>query len=113
MRKKFDEKVLELKYDAGLCREIDCTEEENQKFLEMLKRKEELPFDIARRDENGTKSDRFYRVVPLNITAEEIQEYCALRNTKNIQTIKKCVVFFTTLAVISLLIALFLLLSQS
>ena len=111
MRKKFDEKLLELMYESGLCREIDCTDEENQMFLDMIKRKEELPIDIVRREEsNGTKLDEFYKVVPLEITSEEIQKYCALQNAKNIKTIKNCVVFFTALTVISLVVTFCLLL---
>ena len=113
MRKKFDERLLELKYESGLCQEIDCTDEENKMYLEMLKNKEELPFDIARREEgNGTKPDKFFRVVPLEITSEEIQEYCTLRNMKNIKTIKNCVVFFTVITVISLVATIFLFLTR-
>lgn len=113
MRRKFDERLLELKYESGLCREIDCTDEENKMFLEMLKQKEELPVDILRREESGgIKLDKFYRIVPLEITSEEIQEYCALRNTINIKTIKNCVVFFTAFMVISLVVMLFLFLTQ-
>jgi len=104
MRKKFDEKLLELKYESGLCQEIDCTDEENQIFLEMIKRKEELPIDVAQRIEtNGAKLNKFYRVLPLKISAEEIQEFCALKNMKNIKIIKNCVLFFTAITVISLI----------
>lgn len=113
MRKKFDERLLELKYESGLCQEIDCTDEENKMYLEMLKNKEELPVDIARREEsNGTKLDKFFRVVPLEITSEEIQEYCTLRNMKNIKTIKNYVVFFTVITVISLVVTIFLFLNR-
>ena len=37
MRKKFDEKLLELMYENGLCREIDCTDEEKALLREYLK----------------------------------------------------------------------------
>ncbi len=112
-RKRFDERLLELKYESGLCQEIDCTEEENKMFSELLKNKESLPVDIAQYTEgDGAKRDKFYRVVPLEITSEKIQEYCALRNAKNIKTIKNCVAFFTVITIISLIATVFLLLTQ-
>lgn len=113
MRKEFDERLLELKYENGLCQEIDCTEEENKMFMELLKNKEKLPIDIAQHtDSNGIKLDTFYRVVPLEIASEKIQEYCALRNLKNIKTIKNCVVFFTVITVMSLIATIILLLTR-
>ena len=70
----------------------------------MVKRKEELPIDVAQRVEtDGTKLNKFYRVLPLEISAEEIQEFCALKNMKNIKTIKNCLLFFTIITVISLI----------
>ena len=103
-KSEFYENLFQLKYDIGLCQEIDCSEEENRMYLEMLKQKKELPSGIIRRVEsNGAKLNQFYRVVPLEITPEEMQEYCALKQTKNIQIIKNCVVFFTVLSVLSLI----------
>ena len=112
MRSKFDEDLLQLKYESGLCKEVDCSEEENKKYLELLKRKKALPIDIAQRQEmNGTKWDKFYKVVPMDISYEELQEYCLLKQTKNLNTIKKCVVFFTVLTAISLFVTVILLFS--
>ncbi|MBQ4323136.1 MAG: hypothetical protein IJC19_04275 [Clostridia bacterium] len=113
MKTEFYEKFLQLKYDEGLCKEIDCTEEENHIFLEMLHKKEKLPIDIIRRtDTNGAALNKFFRVVPMEITHEEIQEYYALKQSKNLNIIKNCVVFFTILAVISLAATLILTLNQ-
>ena len=111
MRKKFDEELLIIKHESGLCQEIDCTDEENQIFLNMVKRKEELPIDVAQRvTSDGTKLNKFFRVLPLEISAEEIQEFCALKNMKNIKTIKNCALFFTIITVISLIATMLLLL---
>ena len=103
MKKNFYEQLFQLKYDNEMCREVDCTEEENQKYLLMLKQKQQLPFDVVRCEaDDGTPLDKFYRVVPLDITHEEVQEYCALKQTQHLHTIKKCMMFFTILTSISL-----------
>ena len=106
--------MLELKYESELCQEVDCTEEENKKFSEMLAHKEELPTDVIQRQTSyGAKLDEFYRVIPLPLSSEDLLQYCALKNMKNIKTIKNCVVFFTVIAILSLTVSLFLLLAQS
>ena len=113
MKSKFNEKLLQLKYDNGFCLEVDCSEEENQLYLKLLKQKKELPIDIVRREEsNGTKLDEFYKVVPLEISHEELHEYCLLKQTKHLNTIKNCVVFFTILTAISLFATIILFLIQ-
>ena len=102
MKSKFNEELLQLKYDNDLCEEVYCTKEENRIYLEMIKHKQKLPLDILKCDGAEGLSDSFYRVVPFKITHEELQEYCLLKQTKYLKTIKKCVVFFTMLTVVSL-----------
>ena len=53
---------------------------------------------------DGTKVDRFYRLVKQELSDEEWKEYIALKQYMDIHTIKKCVVFFTVLAIISLIL---------
>ena len=112
MNASFYEKLLQLKHDNGLCQEVLCTEDENHLFLEMVKQKKALPEDVVRCEEsNGTKLDKFYRVVPLEMTHEEIQEFCMLNQIKHLKTIKNCVVFFTVLTVLSLVATILILLN--
>lgn len=112
MKSAFYEKLLQLKHDNGLCQEVLCSEEENRLFLEMLKQKKDLPEDVVRCEEsNGAKLDKFYRVVPFEVTHEEIQEFCMLKQIKYLKTIKNCVVFFTVLTVLSLITTVLLLLN--
>lgn len=107
MNVKFKRDLLKLMYENGLCDVAPCTEEENRMYSEMAKEKKELPFDIVRCEyTNGAKSDKFERVIPLDISTEDIQSYCALKQTKNINIIKGCVIFFTVATAISLLILL-------
>lgn len=109
MREKFDERMLELMYENGLCQEIACTEEENNKYWEMVKHKEKLPFGII---ETENYSNQFRQIIPWDISLEELRAYCALKNAKNIKIIRKCVVFFTVLTVVALILSLIAILSQ-
>lgn len=88
-----------MKYGIDLCEKTDCSDEENA-IYERMSKQGELPADIIKGD-----GGYFYKVKPLYNTPEELQEYCTLMQTKYLHTIKNCVVFFTTLAVISLVIS--------
>ncbi len=98
MNDEFYNASNELKLKLGVCEKLALTKEESRLFASMVKNGEELPADIMR----GEYPEEFFRVVPIYKTYEELQEYCLLHQTKNIRTIKNCVVFFTTIAVISL-----------
>ena len=113
MRSSFDKKLLQLKYENEFCIEVDCSEDENQTYLDLLRQKKDLPIDIVQYEEsNGAKLNKFYRVVPMPITHEELQEYCSLKQIKNLNTIKNCVLFFTALTVIFLFATIILFVSQ-
>ena len=106
MKTKFNEDFLKLMHDFDLFQKVDCTEEENAQFREAIKHHKEIPFDVLQYEEYGAKIDRFYRVVPLDVNNEEFQKYCSLKQLKFLRTIKNCVVFFTILTVISLVLIL-------
>ena len=113
MNQKFKRELLKLMYENNLCEESPCTEEENRMYFEMTNEKKELPFDIVRCEyTNGAKSDKFKRIIPFDISYEDIQKYCQLKQAKNINIIKNCVIFFTVAIAISLLIMLLPLLLQ-
>ena len=111
MKTNFYKNMLQLKYDADLCQEYECTEEENRTYMDMINQKEALPDNIIRcEDSLGIKQDKFRKVEPLNLTTEQIQEYCLLQQTKDFHTIKNCAVFFVVAAISSFAISIFLLL---
>lgn len=111
MKTKYYDNILQLKYDAELCQEVECTEEENQQYLEMLNQKKELPYNIKRcEDSLGIKTGKFVKVLPLELSVEQIREYCTLQQTKDIHTIKNCAVFFVVFTCVSLVLSLLLLL---
>lgn len=106
MSSKLYKDLLELRCDSGLYQAVDCSEEENYTYLEMLEQGKELPKDVIRRiDSNGAELNQFYRVAPMKMTSEEMQEYIRLKQAKDLHTIRNCVVFFTVLTVIFLVVA--------
>ena len=106
MKPTFKEALMQEKYDAGVFfQEVECSEEECQKYAAMMRNKENLPENIVCFNTDDD-CDEFIKLIPLDISHEDLQDYCALRQTRDIRTIKKCVIFFTVLAIIGLLGAL-------
>ncbi len=96
----------EVKFELGLWSKTDCTAEENQKFLELVSKGEELPKDIRRyvNPSNGAEYPEFYRVDAPELSPEELNEYLQLLQCKYLRSIKSGVYFFVTLTVISLIL---------
>jgi len=103
--------LQQLRFDLGFLQKIDCTKEENNTYKKMLKNKESLPNGVCQyRDSSGTY-DSFFTVWDSGLTDAEKQAYIQyqelllIKNTNTlIYKIKNCVVFFTVLTVISLII---------
>ena len=73
----------------------------------MIKDGEPLPDGIFQyKDQTGTPVDSFYTIYKADLDEKERLEYFILKQSLNIRTIKNCVVFFTVLAVIFLLLLL-------
>lgn len=96
----------DLQYELQLLQRIDCSKEENKKFKELLKQGQELPNGIYRyKTENGEELDLFYTIhKPTELNSEDRMEYILLKQFQQMKTIKNCVLFFTVLTVISLVI---------
>lgn len=103
--KAFDSLYQELLRKYGCSSLEPCSEDENQKFSEALANNSPLPADIIKSE---TQPGLFLRKVSLPDYAEA-KEAFYLGALKDIKTIKSCVLFFTVLAVISLVGSLILL----
>ena len=102
------------RYEVGLLQKISCSKEENIKLRQMLKNGEKLPNGIYRCvDGTGTEMNDFYKVYKPDLSQEEINEYLLYKKLSMINTIKNCAVFFVALTLISLMISVIVLLSQS
>lgn len=92
-----------LRREAGMIEYRECSAEEKQQYLSAVKNGEPLPQEIKKAYINGV--NEFSRRLDCGLSAEEKMEYLALKQAKDISTIKKCVIFFTVLAAISIAIS--------
>ena len=101
------EKIKSNDEELGVYRKEYCIDEEFDTVKSLYDEKKELPNGIYHEAviaKGGERVDRFYRLVDENLSDEEWKEYIALKQYMDIHTIKKCVVFFTVLAIISLIL---------
>ena len=78
----------------------DCSNSENQKYLNDKKSGNPLPSNVIQSRENPNK---FYTVKDSGLTEDERRLYIELKKLEYIKTIKNCVLYFTVIAVIGLI----------
>lgn len=91
-------KHLEILKDMGLANIRHCSIDESEKYRQMLKEKKPLPESIFE-DQYG-----MYEIVPENCTQEDVYESLLHGILKNTKIIKGCVIFFTVLMVIAIVV---------
>ena len=93
------------KLDLGLLQRTDCTDEENETYLQMLCDGQPLPEGIYRYENpDGDELDEFYRLHDPNPTEKELRDYLALKQYQELRTIRKCLVTLTVIAVVAAVI---------
>lgn len=95
-----NEEYARLMRDAGFTHLVQVSEQEEQKLQEQFDKDGTFPTDVYLKD------DVHMRYEPIDISTEDLQKICALKTYLATNTIKKCVIFFTVLAVLSLVAAL-------
>ena len=103
---KLTNELTELKCQLGVFKEVDCTDSETEEYRKLLAQGLSLPAGVLRR--NSGESDEyamFYTIRETKLTKDERSEYIQYKQLSTLITIKKCVVFFTVLAVISLVLS--------
>lgn len=85
---------------AGFTQSVPVSEQEELEIQEKLKHGGTIPSDIHLEGEIHVRHEA------ADISAEDLQKLCALKTYLATNTIKKCVVFFTIIAVISLVLSL-------
>lgn len=88
---------------------IPCSKAENKQYQQILKKGSILPNGVyAYVDEFDVASTKeFYPVYETDLSQQEILEYLTYKKLDFIRTIKNCIVFFTVLTVISLILSFF------
>ena len=107
------EEMRAYRFEIGLLQKVPCTKLENKKYRQILLDGGTLPEGVySYVYENGeTSNSEFYTVYDPGLTDAEVKEYLAYKQISMIQTIKNCVLFFTILTIISMVILLFISLS--
>lgn len=101
--------LTSLQYKVQLIQKIDCSKEDNKKYRELSKQGLPLPEGVyAYKTDMGEDMYQYYTIyIPTELSKEERIEYIMLKQVQTIETIKNCVLFFTALTVISLIVAFF------
>lgn len=106
--------LRESRFEYGILKDVPCSEKDNQKYQKMLEKGEKLPDGVCQYKNAATGEfiGEFYTVIDQHFSDSEKQEYLKYvelsykkEELRHIETIKNCVVFFTVLTVISLLIS--------
>lgn len=100
--------------EIGLCDDIDCTEEENERYRQMVAKGEALPKGVYRykKADSGEYVSVFYVRRENDLTEAERAEFIQLKQYAELRTIRRCMIFFVILAAIPLVSAAFLLIAQ-
>ena len=99
-------RLEEYRQSFGLRQKIFCSIKENKEYLKLVKSGGSLPDGIYRSVwESGMESDEFYMVDEPELTEAQLHEYLTYKQLDMIRTIKNCVVFFTTITVIGMVLA--------
>ena len=100
---KLTKELEQLKHKLGILQEVDCTDSETEEYRKLLSQGMPLPNDILCRDPDiSNEYATFYTVQETKLSKEELLEYVQYKQLCTLITIKKCVVFFTVLTIISL-----------
>lgn len=98
-----------LRCEFNFSQKIYCNKEQNKKYAQLIKEGSPLPEGVYQLTlYNGDVStNEFYTIYDGGLSDKEKEEYNLYqiyKICKNIETIKYCVVFFTVLAIISLVL---------
>lgn len=97
-----------LRQEFQITQKLPCSKEDEKKYSQLIAEGHALPDNIVVSKDYGMGNEviyRFYVVKDSGLSSDEMSEYIMLKQLQNIRTIKNCVVFFTILSVISLLVS--------
>lgn len=101
----FREKLDEMRCELGVFHQENCSEKDNKLYRDYLREGRPLPADVRRIDEYEEIGDAEFAVITKNdLSRDELMEFVQLKQLKELTTIKKCVMFFTVLTIISLVL---------
>ena len=101
------------KFEFDLLQKIPCTKQENKEYAKLLKDGGTLPEGVFAYVyvDGETSTNEFYTIYETDLTESEIQEYLTYKQLSLIRTIKNCVMFFTVLTIIGMVVYFFLMMN--
>ena len=108
--KNINREIHYAQLNLSLLERRDCTDEENEAFLQMLRDGHPLPPDIYRYEKsNGNELDEFYRINDPRPTEEELRTYLSLKRYEELRAIRRCLVILIVLGALGLTVGLWIL----
>jgi hypothetical protein len=90
-------------FDNNFLQKIECSNEQNKEYLNILKNGGSLPEGTFRyKFEDGSESNRFYTVYDAGLTDAEKLEYINLKQLEALKSIKWCIISFAILTLLLL-----------
>lgn len=107
--KNLRDELRTYRFEFDLIQKIPCSKQENKEYQKLLKENGVLPDGVyAYVNDGGVASTtQFYTVYETDLTESEITEYLTYKKLKLISTIKNCIIFFTVLTILVILVYLF------
>lgn len=100
------QKLISYRRENRILEKITVSEEDTKKYIDMIANNDPLPKGIYKEESYANGKTYFYYWSDTEELSEnELIELVLHTQLKSINTIKKCVVFFTVLAIISLVLA--------
>lgn len=99
------DELIQMELDNNLKKRVDCSSEDNKKLVAHLKKGFTLPtgFYQYTNSSTGEHLNEFYTIADSGLTEDEKRKYMEFKKISYINTIKKCIVFFTVIEVINIL----------
>ena len=98
------DELREHKFEFDLLQKIPCTKQQNKEYRQMLKNGDVLPEGVYSYVYGDGETCEFYTIYETDLTESEIQEYLTYKQLSSIRIIKKCVLFFTVLTIIGMIV---------
>ena len=97
------EELRSYKFEFGLLQKIPCSQQENKEYRKLLEDGGTLPEGVYTYDDDILTGE-FYTVLETDLTESEKNEYLTYKKLNLIKTIKNCVLFFTILTIIAMIV---------
>lgn len=95
---KLTKELEALKFKLGILQKVACSESENENFSNLSNQGQPLPEGVMLDD----SFDEYYRVQETSLSKDQLAEYLQYKQLHTLLVIKKCVIFFTVLTILSL-----------